>query len=177
MSPLAVTLRPRERRLLLITIVIVGCAALVMWIVQPLWDHMSELRRRVDSSSDKLQVLSRLMARAPEVDEEYAALTPYLTVMGDGPLRRQLLNELERLAGQAELQLTLKPRPVKVEAGIARLEVEVEVEGSQRQLLRFVDALLDLERLVAVERLRLASIPAKVDRLRLNVLVQQFVLR
>ena len=173
-TPLA--FRPRERRLAFIAAVFISCWALLSWVVQPLWDRLRDLRLRVDTRTEKLQALQRLFAQAPSIEQEYARYAAYLE---SGDAERSpgtLLDELETLARQSGVQLNLKPRPGRGGAREGSFEVELDLEGSQESLLAFLDELLRLPRLLAIERLQIAVAPAKPGLLRSNLVLQQLTL-
>ena len=169
-QPLA--LRPRERRLALGTGVVIGCWALVSWAVQPLWDRAADTRRYVGAQTEKLDALSRLLAQSSSVEREYAAVAGYVQTGEEAQLQTVLLNELESLARQSSVQLGLTPRPVKRQEYLSRFDIELDAEGSQQNLLVFLDALLRMPRLVAIERLRFTGVPLKPDLVRATVVLQ-----
>ena len=165
--------RPRERRLALMAAMVLLSWGVVSWIVQPLWDRVHDLRLHVDTQLEKLEAVSRLLSQEPSVARRHQALASHLHVESD---EGSLLHELEALSSQSNLKLNLKPHPLKAEDRVSRLEVELDVEGSQEKLLAFLDALLGLPRLVAIERLRISSIPTKEQQLRASLLIQQLTL-
>ena len=173
MKPLP-SLRPRERRLALMAAMVLLSWGVVSLVVQPLWDRVHELQLHVDTQLEKLEAVNRLLAQEPSVVRRHHVLASHLHVESD---EGSLLHELEALSSQSKLTLNLKPHPLKAEDHVSRLEVELDVEGSQEKLLAFLDALLGLPRLVAIERLRISSIPTKEHQLRASLLIQQLTLR
>jgi Tfp pilus assembly protein PilO len=170
------SLKPNERRLALIAGGLIGCWALLSWVVQPLWHRAGELRVRVATQAQKLEALNRLIAQAPSVERVYEGLSAYLESGSEEQARSAFLNELELLCRESNLQLNLKPRPVKRGERTSRFEVELDLQGTQADLLRFLDGLLGLPRLVAIERLRISAIPARSDLLRANLVIQKLTL-
>jgi Tfp pilus assembly protein PilO len=177
MKPLPLALRPRERRLALMAALLIGCWALVSWLVAPLWEHVRDLRLQVETQTEQLEGLSRLLAQTPSIERAYQVVAPYLDAQDDDQAQGAFLNELESLARGSNIQLSLKPRSVKQEERIQHFEVELDVEGSQGSLLAFLDALLRMPRLMTIERLRISSVPAKEDALRANLLIHKVALR
>ena len=174
---LTISLRARERRLLLCAAVIFGCWAFLSWVVQPLWDRLRDLQLQVTTHLEKLESLSRLLTQAPAIMREHQELALYLETADTEQVRRSFLNELESLSRQSSVQLNLKPRPTKDTDRSTRFEVEVDVEGSQAQVMGFLDGLLAMPRLMTIERLRVSSLPSKPDLLRANLVVQRLILR
>lgn len=170
------TLRPRERRLGLVALGLIGCWAILSWLVQPLWVRARELRHRAAVEVERLEGLGGLLARAPAIEREYQAVAAYLTAESEGA-QGTLLDELETLSRGAGVRLNLKPRPATEDERLRRFEVELDAEGSQQQLLAFLDALLRLPKLVTIERLRILAVPAKVDQLRATLVLQALSLR
>lgn len=172
-----IVLRSRERQLLLYAAVILGCWTFLSWVVQPLWDRMRDLHLRVETHREKLESLSQLLTQAPAIVREHRELAPYLETAPDEQIRRGFLNELESLSRQSNVQLNLKPRPMKETERSTRFELEVDVEGRQEHMMTFLDGLLAMPRLMSIERLRISSLPSKPEFLRANLIVQRLILR
>ena len=168
-----ISLRPRERRLAFIAAMVLLSWGVVSWVVQPLWDRVHELQLQVDTQLEKLEAVNRLLAQEPSVMQRHQALAGHFPLEGGDPTEGSLLDELEALSRQSNLKLNLKPHPVKPGQQLNRLDVE----GSQEKLLAFLDALFGLPRLVAIERLRISSIPTKEQQLRASLLIQQLTVR
>lgn len=167
-------LRPRERRLALIAGVLIGCWLFVSWIVQPLWERVRDLRLEAQTKAEKLEAISRLLAKAGAIDQTHRKAAPYLA---DERTGGAFLNELETLSRTAGVQLSLKPHQPKDEDRTVRFDVELDVEGSQQNLMEFLDALFRLPKLIAVERLRISIIPAKTDALRAHLVLNTYTLQ
>lgn len=170
------TTHPRERRLAMIAAVLIGCWGLVSWVAQPLWDRIQDARSKVELQTEKLDALRRLLAEASAIEQDYAGRASYLDAADDERAQSAFLNTLETLSRDANLQVDLKPRPMKREGRLSRFEVELSVEGSQEQLLGFLDALLGMPRLITIERMRLSSIPLKENWVRANLVIQKLAL-
>ena len=169
-------LRPRERRLALIAAVVIVCWGFVAWMVEPLWQRLRILRARVAGQTEKVEALSHLLAQAPAIEREYQGLAPYLAGGEEAQVHDAFLNDLEALSRTLNLQLNLKPRPVKRDDQMSRFEVEVDLEGSQQGLLAFLDALFHMPCLMTIDRLRISTVPAKEQILRTNLVVSQLTL-
>ena len=172
----AVALRPRERRLALIAAVLIGCWALVSWVVQPLWERVRDVGLRVETQTQKLDALSRLLSKGPSIEQGYQSVAVYLEREDDAQVQGSFLNALEMLSRESKVELNLKPRPVKREDFVSRFEVELEAEGAQDDLLGFLDALLRMPKLIAIERLRISSVPGREQALRANLVIQKLTL-
>lgn len=167
------SLLPNELRLALFTVGLVVCWGVLSFIVQPLMDRHRDLQLQVTTQQEKFEALAALMQQASVVDKHYQAVAPYLPSDNEDQAQHDLLNELEELSRQANLRLNMKPRQAKKEERINRFEVELDVEGSQQNVLSFLDAILTMPRLITVERLRIATIPTKEQLLRANIVIQR----
>ena len=174
MKPLV--LRPRELRLALMASALILCWAFVAIHLQPLWDRVQELHRHIETQQEKLTALGRLLAQAPTVEHHHEGVTIYLEAEDDEQARQSFLNELEALSRGASLQLNLKPRAVKRDGRLSRFDIELDAEGSQQNLMSFLDALVSLPRLITIERLRISGVPTKRDLLRANLVIQKLTL-
>ena len=167
------TLRPRERRLALTAAVVIGCWFFVSWIVQPLLERGREVRLSVETQTEKLDALRRMLARAPAIEQEYQQLSAYMDKADASVSPDGFLSELESLSRESGVTINLKPKPIKTEGRVSRFEVELDIEGSQERLLTFLDALLRMPKLIAVDRLRISMVPAREGLLRANLVLQK----
>ena len=170
-------LNPRERRLALIAVLAIGCWVIVSWLVEPLWNRASSLRRHVTVQLERFDVFSRLLEDSPAIEREYRRIADYLAQTEEEVGTGTFLSELEALSRRSNLQLNLRPRTLKDDGRFARAEVELDVEGSQGSLLAFLDLLFAHPQLITIEQLRLSTVPAKEQRLRARIVVQQLILR
>ena len=165
-------LRPRERRLALIAGVFIGCWGLISGVAHPLWVRGRDLQAHMQTQSEKLRSISRLLASATTIERTYQQVAPYLELGDDDRVQRACLAELETLSRQSGIKLNLKPHPMRREERTSRFDVDVDVEGSQQELLAFLDTLLRLPRMMTIERVRIATVPARENVLRANLSVQ-----
>ena len=169
----AITFRPQEMRLALIAAGVIGCWAAVSWLVQPLWERVRTLRAHVQTQSDRFDALTHMLAESQFGRAHHESLAEYLAAENDEQSQGAFLNALETLSRQADLQLNLKPRPGKRDGRVSQFEVELDVEGPQQRLMAFLDALLQMPKALAFERLRISTVPAKEDVLRANLVIQK----
>lgn len=154
---------------------LIACWGVVSLIVQPLWDRNSDLRLEVETRTERLGAVSRLLEQAADIETNYQKITPFLQ-KNDDASQGAFLNELESLSRESQVRMNMKPRPIKQEGRVDRYEVELDLEGSQEQILSFVDAILKLPKLITVERLRLTSAPTREQLLRANIVIQKLSL-
>ena len=74
------SLRPNERRLLVVVSVILGIWALLSWGIQPLWNRADDLRVDAQSKTERLAALTRLIQESPAVEQEFSAVAAYLNM-------------------------------------------------------------------------------------------------
>lgn len=170
---LPLTFRLRERRFALIAMALVVCWLLVSVLVQPLWDRVHSLQLHIQTQTEKLDALNRLLKQTQAVAQGYQAASMYLETDDDERAQSTFLDALETLSQSSSVQLNLKPRPAKREGHMSRFEVELDVEGSQEHVFGFLDALLGMPRLLTIERLRISSVPAKDELLHANLMIQK----
>ena len=169
------SLKGNERRLAVIAAAAIGSWVVLSWGLQPLWTHAADLRLETESQTERLMKLTRLIQEAPAIEQDYSAVASYFSPQSGEQAHRAFLAELENLTRDAGLHMNLKPRTGKQETHQSRFEVELEVSGSQPQLMQFMDSLLALPRLVTIERLRIASMPSSQDTVRAQLVLQGIV--
>ena len=168
----APAIRPREFRLAVIAGGLIGCWGVVSLIVQPLWDRNRDLRLDVETRTERLQAVGRLLEQAPSIEEQYQRMMPYLQ-QEDDTTQVPFLNELQELSKTSDVRLSMKPRSAKQEGRVSRYEEELDLEGSQEQVMGFLDAILRMPKLMTIERLRLVSAPTREQLLRANLVIQK----
>lgn len=169
-------MRPAEFRLGLIAAGLIACWGLVGWVLQPQWDRLKDLELNLDTHTQRYQAFAQLFAQAADVEARHEQVRPYLESAQAAGAQDTLLVELEQLSREARVLLNLKPRPVKAEKNAQRYELELDLEGTQEDLMSFLDGLFRLPRLFTVERLRLSTIPARAEVLRANLILQHVTL-
>ncbi len=146
----------REQRLILIVLLLVMAGA-IGWVGLPLWDRYVELNRQVTVAEQKIMKLRTLAAQAPSIEQAHVSYAAFMTAETDEAAHRAFLEELEELARQENLQISLKPGRVERQGRVSRLGVEVEADATQEQLLAFLDRVLSGPGLIEVDRMRLAA--------------------
>ena len=168
-------LQPRERKLAVVAAVVIVTWAVVSWIGLPLWDRFHVLQQQAAISEKKLARLRELVLRKPSIERQYQASTTFWSDESDEVLQGAFLDELEQMAGEGHLQISVKPRPIQREGRVSRFGVEVEVDGTQEALFGFLNRLLTSPNLVEVSRLRISTTVSKDSPLRGSLLVSKVV--
>jgi Tfp pilus assembly protein PilO len=147
-------------------------------VVEPLWQRIQAVQTRARANREKIKALTRLLEQAGTVASDYQReVAEYVEPASQGEAAGEaLLQELEALSRSSGVQVDLKPRPGKAEAQFTRLEVEVNLEGSQQEVLTFLDGVFRMPRLLTIERLKLSANPVKGDLLRAHLLLHDFTL-
>ena len=151
---------------------------LVGRVVEPLAGRIKATDATADAAREKLDALTRLLKQAGAITSEYQQeVAGHIgSASQEGATTAAFLQELEALSRSADVQLDLKPRPVKPETQMNRLEVELNLEGSQEHVLAFLDGIFQMPRLLTIERLRLSANPMKGDVLRAHLLLHDLTL-
>ncbi len=166
-------LQPREQRLLSIAGCLIGAWAIMSFVVHPLWSKSGSLDEEIESKSQKLVALRKVLGDSEYISKEYAALEAYKGSAESETSRRAFLDAIEALSRRAQLQLSLKPRNTKKADETGIFEVEFEVQGGQSQIMSFLDALVSMQELLSVERLRIAHANTRESTLRAGLVVQR----
>jgi len=168
-------LKPREKRLLYAALLLAGCWAVVGFLLEPLWHRASALNHEVMLQTEKLEALNQIVQRSASIERRYQVIEPYLSEYSEEAGARTLLEELEILSRRLTIPLNLKPRPAP-RRGAKTFDVEVDLEGSQKQIFAFLDNVLAMPQLILIQRLSISAIPRKPNLLRANLVIQQIQL-
>ncbi|GEM_PF-1701483 len=171
-------MKPKQRvTLILLVTVAVVVWALVSGLAAPMWAQLGQLRQEAELTQAKIAKLERLAARKPSIEQNYEAYGAFRSDEPESMTQRGFLDELEQLAGAGNVQLNLKPRPMEQEQRVSRVVVEMDVDGTQDELLNFLDRLLAWPRLIEIERLRISASPSKEYPLRASLVVSKLIVR
>lgn len=167
----------RERTLALTAFLVIATGAVISQAGLPQWSQLGELRQRSVTAQTKLGRLQELATHKPTIEQTYSAYANFWSNQPEEALRGAFLDELEQLAASASLQLNLKPRPSQRDGHVSRLGVEVEADGTQENVLAFLDSLLKQPSLLEIDRLRLSSSSSKDYPLRASLIVNKIIVR
>ena len=170
-------LLPREQKLALGAVTIIAVWVVVSALGAPLWERFHELQQRASVSQSKLSRLRELASRKPLIEKAYQASAGYRSDEPDESIKAAFLSELEQLAREHGIPLSLKPRPIQYDGHVSRFGVELDVDATQEKLLAFLDRLLSQPLLVELDRLRISATTSKDYPLRANLLVNRVVVR
>ena len=167
---------PREQQLVITVTVLIGVWFTFSGIVEPLWERSQRLAQQVEAETSKLEKLSGLLAKRDTVERSYAEIAAFLTQVSDGDASILFLGELEVLARHANVQIDLKPKPIKYNDELRRVGVELNLEASQERVFAFLDALFSMPTLLDIQRLHISSAPGKQNVLRAHLIIQKVAL-
>ena len=167
----------RHRRSTTLILLLVAVWLVFSQVALPLLERMRELEQRAAITQKKLDRLHQLARRKPAIED---AVQRYRAAWSDEPdaaIQRALLDQLEGLAQAGNVQISLKPQPMKQEHHVLRVEVELELDATQEAIFEFVDRLLAAPSLLELTRVRISSTTSKTAPVRAILLVSQLVLR
>ena len=167
----------RERTLAIATIAVLVTWAAVSGLALPLWERLSWLRQRAEGSQEKLARLTTLMDRRGSIERQFQRYGVFFSDQPDERLQSEFLDELEQLAGAGNLQLDLKPRSVQHAGRLSRMTVELNVDGTQADILGFLDELLTSPSLMDIERFRLSTTTSAERPVQVSLVVTKAALR
>lgn len=169
------SLRDRKR------VLVVG-VGLVSWLVigwggVPLWHRLTHLEQESSSSRQRMAQLQELLRRQPVIEQQARAYANFSSDESEEMAQRRLLDELEAWAGEANVQLNLKPKPIQREGTVSRLGVEVELDSTQDALLAFLDRVLTAPALLELDRLQISATASNDALLRAHLTVSRVLIR
>ena len=150
---------------------------IVSWVAGPLVGKVQYIRETSALAREKFARLTELAQQGADIERRYAGYAAFRSRESAEALQRGLLGDLETLASQSGVQLNLKPRPLHQDERSMRLSVEVDADGSQDALLKFLDQLFSAPNLLQLDRLRLTASLAGDRPLRANLLLTQIIFR
>lgn len=167
----------RERTLAIATVALVSAWFAVSGLVLPLWDRLSLLQQQGEGSQEKLARLQALADQQGTIEQRHQRYGVFFSDQPAERLQSEFLDELEQLAGGGNLQLDLKPQPIRQDGRLSRVTVELEIDGTQAAILGFLERLLTSPSLVEVERFRLSTTTSSDRPVQASLVVTKVTLR
>lgn len=153
-------LKRSEKRLLVFTPTVAIVMLLYVDVVEPRVQRGTALLSRIQTVEQDLAETRSLIRHRDEILAHSEALQKQIASIGDEDLEmKALFQEIDRLATAANLSpQSLRPRESK-DYGFYRLfSAELLVEGSSRDVARFLHSLGDASQLLRVDRLQMNAL-------------------
>lgn len=155
----------RRTSVLVVLIVLIVSGAWWMFLISPRNDDIDRLQTERQAAIDTANTLQARIQRLEQIRDsevEYlAALATLDALIPDRPRLETFIEEVHALANDTGVELqTLAPSlPVQPEAGseLREITVSASVEGEFFEVLGFLFALSDMERLVRIDSISAAS--------------------
>lgn len=171
-------LSKRERLILYVTGLMLFLGAMDRVVYQPVLGLFNKLDQDIAVQEDELRKNLKYLAMRETVRSRYAATAAYAVSSGaDEEEIGGLLNEIEVAARNSGLSLVnMKPRPVAATESEKRYPVEVEIDSTMSQLIKFIYGLYSSKSILGVKKLNLAPKGSQSDRIKGYLLIQKTVI-
>ena len=168
--------KTRQRRLLMITVVVVGSALVYGKAIDPRIQRGAALHTQLDLTREELAEIRSLIAHREEISAHSRELQKQVAPEGnDEAEMKSLLEEIEGLTQRSRMKvLSLRPQRMRDMGYYHLLSVELVSEGSQRDVARFLYNLGGSQQLLRVDRMQVSAL-REVGRLRVEFLVAKIL--
>jgi type II secretory pathway component PulM len=166
------TMNSRDRRALMLGLVILGPALAYIWGVKPLFASFNRTRDQIFEQRQLLAQEKAAVAAARQnpdlqriADSAMRAMAPRLFEgRDDVQASAELASHLTDVAQRSDVLLqTAATRPTVLSTGIRSLRVEIRAESDIRGILEFLQTLEGSEKLLRVDRLDISRSMAATD--------------
>lgn len=147
----------RERRLIGLTVLILGAAAAYVYLIEPTFMGWAEVRAEAGRLAKEQARLTMLVDNRNQIESAYRAVSGAVqTASSENDLTIALLREVETIAQNTSVTvMSVKPiRRVAVEA-VERIEVEFVARSEAHQFIELLQRMQSTEHLILVEELQL----------------------
>lgn len=168
-------LSKRERLILYATGLVLLLGAMDRIVYQPVLNLFEELDQEIGVQENQLRKNLRFLAIREAVQSRYAAIAGHAIASGgDEEEIGGLLNEIEVSARNSGLSLVnMKPKPVAATESGKLYPVEVEVETTMAQLIKFIYGLYRSRFILGVKKLQLTPQGGGSDRIKGYLLINK----
>ncbi|MDD5450257.1 MAG: type 4a pilus biogenesis protein PilO [Candidatus Omnitrophica bacterium] len=160
-------LSKRERLFFGLTIGLVLCLAVYIFIVEPFYKKSSQLDTSISSASARLFKNLRLLSDKDAIEKEYDKYKDYVQAGAGEEQMAALLKEIEDTASNCGVKITsIKPKGSKEMKSYRKFTIELNAEGKIDQFLKFIYEIEGSKRLFKVERFILSLKGGQSDLLK-----------
>lgn len=165
-------LKKRERRLVIITLVVACGLFVYSSLIEPRMTRWSHLSEKIGTVEKNLADTQNLLNHRKEIEANSSALQKQIAAQGNNDQElKSMLVELERLSRGAEMNpVSMRPQKSR-DLGLYQLmSVELSIEGDQRNLVRFLYDLGNSAQLLRLDRVRVNALRS-AEKVRAEFLV------
>ncbi len=158
----------RERRLTVITVVIVLSTVSYVFIIEPLMRAWSELSNEIRTSEVKLEKSFRLLNQQDRLKAEYEMYAPHIKkISSDEEEIASMLKVVEEIARNDSIHITnIRPQPLVDRGFYKEIAFELIAEANIKQLCKFMYDLQSSGNLLRTKRLTLSAASSKKEELK-----------
>lgn len=172
------SLSRREKRLLYLTIIVLGVWISHKFIVNPLIVRWKELGEKIEERGLKLEKSRKILHLKEKIQGEYENYASSVKMQGsEEEEMAKFLTEIESIARSSSVHISdIKPRPVKNADFHERYLVELEAEGDISQISRFIYEIQSSPQLLKIDKYSIGTKGAGTNLLRCRVIVSKILL-
>jgi len=173
-----INLSNRERRLFILTVLIISLSLIYNFIFDPLINRCDELKKEILIKKAQLQKAAQLIRARDRIEAEFKKLSGFMGRAGSQEEAfTLLLKEIEELARKSDVHINeIKPRPVKKAAFYKNYSIDLEITAEMDGIIRFLYAISSSSSLLNVERIRLDSQTKPKAGLKGHLLISKILL-
>lgn len=146
----------REKSLISITVLVIACSIIYIFVVEPLYKKFNELNQQIEIKQVRLTKNLKLMKEKDIITEEFKKYGEKLKVKGsDEEEMASVLSEIERIGKTTGIYLKdVKPQRIKDMSFYKILLVEIKFQADTQNLSKFIYSLQTSASLLKVKRLQ-----------------------
>jgi len=150
-------LSKREKRILLLTVLVGSLSLTYIMVVEPLFKRFNELNSEIMLKKRKLQKIYALLGHKDKIEAEYEKIIKAdVKDASDEEIIANILKQIETSAKDSGVQLSnIRPERIRQEDYYKRLSIEVNAEAPINALFKFIYKLETSPALLKIERLQI----------------------
>lgn len=171
-------LNKREKILFYITVLFSAVVLLHIAVISPLLKKGDMLLRETAKKEVRCRRNFSIISSKQKIQEDFKMYTGIIKkTASDEEETASLLKQIESLAQKSKVSLSsIKPKRVTEVEFYKRYAVEIEGEGSLRQLVRFLYYIQNTDQILKAERLRVNVKSSSSSRLKYSVLITRILI-
>ena len=172
------SLNDNQKKLLMVTIVIVGAALLDRLFISPTMSHLSAIEEDITKEEAKIKQDMRFLGYKDRILKESKEIDPYLTkeLSTNEEVVAAFQEKVEALATQSKVTLIkITPAPGEQDADYWKYEADLECSGNLADVISFMHSINSNNELMKVLKFNFSGKKSDTDEIKATMTIEKIV--
>ena len=167
-----------QKKLLIVTIIIVVAAIFDRLLIDPTISHLSLIKQDIAKEEAIIKQDLRFLKYKDRIVKETKEIDPYLTknIKSDNEMIASFLNKIQTLAGDSKVVLIkINPSPVEQDAEYWKYQLDLECSGKLSDVITFMHVINSDIDLMKVDKFNFSAKKSDTDEIKASMTLEKIV--